>query len=211
MRVNAFCTARLKTALDNCDRAVYCGRAENVGCDADRVEFYGELRGARSGGGIFIPSMTDEDAFADACDAVLSTGARAYVVSALDLLEAGRIEAKYKLSPVMLLHRLGVLGNCTVVGGVCLDNDDLDIMAQEGVPLVVLPTAAAGYGYGYAPVCAAVARGIRIGVGTGDGKYNNECSIERELRFLSLTANAEMRCENAISPEVLQKIAAFGQ
>ncbi|MDE7464683.1 MAG: hypothetical protein K2M48_06605, partial [Clostridiales bacterium] len=98
---------------------------------------------------------------------------------------------------------------CAVVGGVCLDNDDLDLMAQEGVPLVVLPTASAGYGHGYAPICAAIARGIRIGVGTFDGKYNKDCSIERELEFLKLTANADMRCENAVSEESLVKIAAF--
>ena len=33
--------------------------------------------------------------------------------------------ARYKLSPIMLLHKMGVLDRCTVVGGVCLDNDDL--------------------------------------------------------------------------------------
>ncbi len=205
MRVNAFCTARVFDAISHCDRAVYCG-------DDDITDGKAEVFRAVGGcadGGIYIPSILDEDAFADACDRILSTGARAYAVAALSLNETGLTEAKYKLSPVMLLHKLGVLEYCTVVGGVCLDNDDLDLMAQENVPLVLLPTFAAGYGYGYAPVCAAIARGIRIGVGTGNGKYNKTCALEHEIEFLRLTANAEMRCEDAVSEESAHKILAF--
>ncbi|MCH5163182.1 MAG: hypothetical protein J1G38_06810 [Clostridiales bacterium] len=203
MRVNAFCTERIDDALEYCDKAVYCG--DGLVTDS-RVEVLGV--GGKSGG-IYIPSMSDEDAFASACDRILAENLKAYVLAAFDLEEAGRIEARYKLSPIMLLHKLGVLKSCTVVGGVCLDNDDLDLMAQESVPLVVLPTAAAGYGHGYAPVCAAVARGIRVGVGTFDGKYNKACSIDYELEFLRLTANADMRSETALTRQNLVDIAAF--
>ncbi|MDE7464684.1 MAG: hypothetical protein K2M48_06610, partial [Clostridiales bacterium] len=108
MRVNAFCTARIHGALKYCDKAVYCG---NEAVKDSRVEIFRECDEA-AGGGIYIPSLTDEDAFAAACDKIIATDARAYVVAALDLEESGVIEAKYKLSPIMLLHKLGVLDKC---------------------------------------------------------------------------------------------------
>ena len=102
-----------------------------------------------------------------------------------------------------------MLDKVEIAGGVCLDNDDLDLMAQEGVPLIVTPTASAGYGHGFAPVCAAVRRGVRVGVGTFDNKYNTQCDLGIELEFLRLTANAEMRAENALSESELNFISAY--
>ncbi len=205
MRVNAFCTAHNFAASD-CDRIIFCGENDP---DLRNVEFYRTYNDGMTEKKVYIPSMRDEDAFAAACDYIISEDAYAVIYAANDLEETGIIEAKYKLSPIMLLHKLGVLDRCIIVGGVCLDNDDLDLMAQENIPLVLLPTASAGYGCGYAPAVAAVARGLRIGVGTGDGKYNKALSIDREIEFLRLTANADMRCENALSRRALDLITAF--
>lgn len=158
---------------------------------------------------VYLSGLLDEDVLESFCDFAVAEKPKAIVRTAYDLEETGIIEARYKLSPVMLLHRLGVLEYCTIAGGVCLDNDDLDLMAQENVPLIVLPTADAGYGYGFAPVCAALKRGVRVGVGTFDGKYNKARDIEKEAEFLMLTANAEMRTENALTPEQLKRILEF--
>lgn len=206
-RVNALCTADIKTAKAACDKVIAC-------CDdapeADGVKIIVPYTKSLSGvSDIYLPDMSDEDLLESACDYILSNNARAIVRAAYDLTEAGIIEARYKLSPIMLLHKLGILSQCTIAGGVCLDNDDLDLMAQECVPLLLLPTADAGYGHGFAPVCAAVHRGMRIGVGTFDGKYNANADLDYEIKFLSLTANAEMRTENALSEQTLKKILAF--
>lgn len=206
-RINALCTANVKIAKRSCDTVIAC-------CDdiaqADGIKivmpYTRSLTGATD---IYLPDMLDEDLLESACDYILTNNARAIIRAAYDLEEAGIIEARYKLSPIMLLHKLGILGNCTIAGGVCLDNDDLDLMAQEGVPLVLLPTADAGYGHGFAPVCAAVHRGLKIGIGTFDGKYNTAYDLDCELRFLTLTANAEMRTENALAKDTLKKILAF--
>ncbi|MCH5161103.1 MAG: hypothetical protein J1G04_03640 [Clostridiales bacterium] len=202
MRINAFCTNDAVTALNSCDRVNYCGDCTT---SDKRVYTYGYI----DGHGIYIPDMLDETAFGNACDTILNSGKKAIVRAAFELEETGIIEARYKLSPVMLLHKMGVLGSCTIAGGVCLDNDDLDLMAQEGVALIVTPTASAGYGHGFAPVCAAISRGIRVGVGTFDGKYNRKADLNKEIEFLYLTANAEMRTDNAICRETLDKILAF--
>ncbi len=206
MKINAFCTANVSKALGVCDRVIYCG-TDSI---ADsRVDVYGTFCEGFDGGNIYLPTLCDESLFEGACDHLIAAGAKAMVYTANDLTETGIIESRYKLSPIMLLHKYGVLDKCTIVGGVCLDNDDLDLMAQEGVPLVLTPTASAGYGYGFAPVCAAIKRGLRIGIGTFDGKYNSKCGLEYEAEFLRLTSNAEMRTENSISKERIGKIMAF--
>ncbi|MCH5165069.1 MAG: hypothetical protein J1G01_01545 [Clostridiales bacterium] len=205
MKINALCTSEPIAAKKYCDRIV----TTCSGVEGDGFTVIKEYSPQVKSGDIYIPTMLDEDVLGSACDYIVTTGARAVVRTAFDLEESGIIEAKYKLSPIMLLHKLGVLGNCTIAGGVCLDNDDLDLMAQENVPLILLPTADAGYGHGFAPVCAAVRRGIRIGIGTLDGKYNKKANLDYELEFLRLTANAEMSVENALSNEQLKKILAF--
>lgn len=204
-RVNAFCILNPDIAAAECDELVYCGCATIAD---DSIKRYDLFDNAVSSD-VYLPDMCDESALERFCDYIVTSKARAVVRAAYDLRECGIIEARFKLSPIMLLHKLGVLGMCTIAGAVCLDNDDLDLMAQEGVPLVITPTASAGYGHGFAPVCAAVRRGIRVGVGTFDGKYNANASLAYELEFLRLTANAEMSQENALSEQTLKKISAF--
>ena len=203
MKLNSFCTKDPSLALQTCDKVVYCGSGDEMG-DVYRPIDAPDLK-AR----LYIPDMSDETAFERACDYILTNNAVAIVRAAYDLTEAGIIEARFKLSPIMLLHKLGIADKCTIAGGVCLDNDDLDLMAQEGMPLIVTPTASAGYGHGFAPISAAVARGIRVGVGTFDNKYNLSADINKEIEFLKLVANAEMRVENALKNETLEKILAF--
>ncbi len=206
MKVNAMCTSDPVAALDYCDKVIYCGADK---FDDKRIEVYGTFCKGISSDKIYIPTVCDEDGFADACDYMMEHNATAIVRAAFDLEESGIIEAKYKLSPIMLLHKLGVLGRCQIAGGVCLDNDDLDLMAQENVPLILLPTASAGYGYGFAPVAAAVARGVKVGVGTFDGKYNIGANLDFEVEFMKLTANAEMRGEDILSDGDITKIIEF--
>ena len=206
LRVNALCTANVSKAKSVCDIVTAC-------CDGvqpnDGITIFTPYTDTVTSGNIYLPDMLDESLLESACDYLITSGANAIVHAAYDMEEAGIIEARYKLSPIMLLHKLGILSQCTIAGGVCLDNDDLDLMAQEGVPLVLLPTADAGYGHGFAPVCAAVHRGLRVGIGTFDGKYNKSADLDCELRFLTLTANAEMRTENALDERTLKKILAF--
>ena len=207
-RVNALCSANITDAKSFCDTVIACCEGA-VAADGIKIVLPYKTTLASGVSDVFLNDMLDEDLLGSVCDYIINNNARLIVRAAYDLEEAGIIEARYKLSPIMLLHKLGILGSCTIAGGVCLDNDDLDLMAQENVPLILLPTADAGYGHGFAPVCAAVNRGIRVGVGTYDCKYNPKADIEYELKFLTLSANAEMRAENALSENTLKKILAF--
>lgn len=204
MIVNALCTADFARAAERCDRLIAAGGGQGA------ADFYATFDGTGTCGNVYLPSMAVDESMLEAFfDHVVSNDCRAIVRAAYSLEEVGLINVRYRLSPIMLLHKMGVMDKCTVASGVCLDNDDIDLMVQEGVPLVLLPTADAGYGNGFAPVCAAVRRGLRVGVGTFDGKYNSEHSVSRELDFLRLTANAAMNAENALTKEQLGRIARF--
>ncbi len=207
MKINALCVddKGIKTA-EKCADIVLATSHSIV---SDRIKTWQVYDGAVTNGDIYLDTMTDETLLESACDYLITTEARAIVRAAFDLEESGIIEARYKLSPIMLLHKLGIISNCMIAGGVCLDNDDLDLMAQENVPLILLPTADAGYGHGFAPVCAAIKRGVRVGVGTYDGKYNKTHDIDNELKFLRLVTNAEMSRENSLTEMQLKAISAF--
>ncbi|MDE7108048.1 MAG: hypothetical protein K2O39_06965, partial [Clostridiales bacterium] len=113
-RVNALCTANVKKAKAACDKVIACcDNAPEVDGVKIVVPYTKSLSGVSN---IYLPDMSDEDLLENTCDYILSNNARAVVRAAYDLTEAGIIEARYKLSPIMLLHKLGILGQCTIAG-----------------------------------------------------------------------------------------------
>ncbi|MDR2202582.1 MAG: hypothetical protein LBP26_07525 [Clostridiales bacterium] len=157
-------------------------------------------------GDIFLPSLEFSDKTVDACiEHVLGKRVRFMVRAACTLEEVGRFDAKLSLSPVMLLRRLGLLQNAIVVGGVYLDNDDVDLMVQEGASLVLTPTFNAGRGDGAANVSSYLKRGLKIALGTADNSFNKSGSIAYEADVLQLLTNAAMNDPAALTPA--QKLA----
>ncbi|WP_251546914.1 hypothetical protein [Pumilibacter intestinalis] len=156
---------------------------------------------------LYVPSLDMPDKQIDGLiDYVLSSGARLAVTCSQTLESAGRIDARFARSPVMLLYEFGLLERTAVISGVFLDKDDLALMAQERVPLVVLPSHDAGYGHGVAPICAATERGVRVFVGTGDGAHNPNRNVIYEAAVLGLLVSAQMNRQNAVSARELAKM-----
>ncbi len=156
---------------------------------------------------LYVPSLDMPDKQIDGLiDYVLSSDARLAVTCSQTLESAGRIDARFARSPVMLLYEFGLLERTAVISGVFLDKDDLALMAQERVPLVVLPSHDAGYGHGVAPICAATERGVRVFVGTGDGSHNPNRNVIYEAAVLGLLVSAQMNRQNAVSARELAKM-----
>ena len=156
---------------------------------------------------LYVPSLDMPDKQIDGLiDYVLSSDARLAVTCSQTLESAGRIDARFARSPVMLLYEFGLLERTAVISGGFLDKDDLALMAQERVPLVVLPSHDAGYGHGVAPICAATERGVRVFVGTGDGAHNPNRNVIYEAAVLGLLVSAQMNRQNAVSARELAKM-----
>jgi cytosine/adenosine deaminase-related metal-dependent hydrolase len=141
---------------------------------------------------LFLPSLTDEKTVDAVIDKVLGDDAKLIVSACYSLDEIGLIDVKYYLSPVQLLHKLGLLEKCTVVGGVYLDRDDVDLMSQCGTSLVLCPTSSMGYGYGIPHFCAYENK-LNVKLGSGDNRFNCNGDMIAEARALVLGVNSEMR------------------
>lgn len=137
----------------------------------------------------------------------VALGARLYVRAASDLEEVGRLDVRCGLSPIMLLHKLGMLDNALLTGGIYLDNDDVDLMVQCNAKLVLLPSTDIGGGKGIPNTVSYLARGLTVGIGTGNGNYTAD--VRDELTLLTLITNAQMCSPRALSDEQAEAILRF--
>lgn len=160
-------------------------------------------RGAKK---FYVPTLDLPDNIIDKLiDYTLDNKASLIVQCGETLTEVGIIDARFGRSPVMQLYEFGLLDYSTVVSGVYLDKDDLSLMAQEGTPLVVLPTYNAGRGNGIAPVKAAYNCGVDLRIGSGNGAYNRSRNMIYEAAFLRLAVSATLNLQDAVPLEYLAK------
>jgi 5-methylthioadenosine/S-adenosylhomocysteine deaminase len=100
--------------------------------------------------------------------------------------EAGMLINPRGTSPVRHLHALGLLDTNTIcVHGVWLDDEDLDILAATGTPLVTCPQSNLKLASGIARVNQMLARGIAVGLGTDGCASNNSLDMFREMDMLA--------------------------
>lgn len=205
--IDSFCLQSPQLSLQSADEVIFAGDSDPK---LDGVTFYKTVREKSdvSGARLYLPSLCDcEDDVVNAVADASACGADVLIKACYNLEECGKIESRFKLSPIMLLHKIGVLPLVKIVGGVVLDNDDIDLMVQEGTPLILLPTYCAAMGWGFAPVNACMARGLKMRLGTGADKNNSAHSLRYEAEFLSLTASAEMKSPNAFPLDAALRLA----
>ena len=159
---------------------------------------------------ICLTSLLLEDKILDAVIDYVYTNKCKFMVRACEnLYESGVIEAKYHLSPIMLLHKMGLLENATIVGANHIDKDDIDLLAQCNAKIVFLPSYSMGMGNGTPPISFALDK-IDIGLGTANNAFNTSADILFEARLAYLTASSEMRKNNAISAHRLLNLCGKG-
>lgn len=107
--------------------------------------------------------------------------------------EREQVVARYGTTPVRLLEREGLLrGNLVAIHTVWVDDEELDMLAEQGVGVVHCPGANAFLGDGVARVPEMLLRGIRVGLGPDGGCANNRQSVFDEMRTASLMAKARL-------------------
>ena len=181
---------------------------ENVK-DGVEVYTYVEKKSDLVGDRICLSSLLLPDDVLDACiEYVLEKKCKFMVRACEDLYTSGLIESKYKLSPIMLLHKMGLLENATVVGTNCIDRDDIDLMAQSNASVVFLPSYSLGKGYAVPPV-GFVKDKLPISFGSGDNSYNASGDMRKEAYITRLLCNEQARKENAIDEKTL--LSYFGK
>lgn len=156
---------------------------------------------------LYLASVEEENAIIDRVAERVYEGAALCVRVSATLEEVGRLDGKYGLSPVMLLHKLGILDGALVTGGIYLDNDDVDLLAQCGARLALLPSTDICGGLGIPNTVSYISRGLILGVGTGTGAYTAD--VRREAELLRLVTNAQMCSPLSITDAQLENILEF--
>ncbi len=153
---------------------------------------------------LYLSSLYDDEIVDAVLDKALSGLSKVIVPCSYSLNEIGKCFSLTKLSPIQYLHKIGLLDCATVVGGVHLDRDDIDLMAQTGTPLILCPTSSMGYGYGTPHFCALEGK-VEVSLGSGDCAFNKSGDMIQEARALLLGVNSDMR-ERKLTAEKLAKL-----
>jgi len=97
---------------------------------------------------------------------------------------------RHGLSPVRSLEKLGLLSPERVLLAHCvwLDDDELQLLADQNIGVAHNPSSNMKLASGAAPVEAMIAAGIAVGIGTDGEKENNNLDMFEEMKIASLLA-----------------------
>ncbi|MBA3007883.1 MAG: amidohydrolase [Desulfocapsa sp.] len=102
--------------------------------------------------------------------------------------EQAMIQAARGTSPIRHLNALDLLDPGTIcIHCVCLDEEDLALLAKTQAGVVVCPQSHLKLASGTAPVSAMIEHGIQVGLGTDGCASNNSLDMFREMDLLSKT------------------------
>ncbi len=123
--------------------------------------------------------------------------------------EADLCRARHqRRSPVRYLHDCGIFQVPTVAAHcVHIDDEDIDILREDGVTVATCPKSNAKLGSGICPVSSLLEGGVNVAVGTDSVASNNNLNMLEELRFLSLLQKVNQKNPEVISPKELMYIA----
>ncbi len=101
--------------------------------------------------------------------------------------ERDTIRERWGLTPMRWLESLGLpLERATIIHGVWLEDDDIQLMAERDVRLVYNPASNMFLGDGVTRVPDMLAADIALGLGSDGGCSNNRVSVFDEMRMCSL-------------------------
>lgn len=95
------------------------------------------------------------------------------------------------LTPVRLLDKMGMFSrHCVAAHCVWLDDEEIDILAKNGVYVAHNPASNCKLGSGIAPIVKMQEKGVRLSLGTDGAASNNALDMIADLRLMSLLQKA---------------------
>jgi 5-methylthioadenosine/S-adenosylhomocysteine deaminase len=125
--------------------------------------------------------------------------------------EAEGIKSKTGLSPVGYLQSLHLLDESTVcIHCVWLDQEDINILAQNNAKVVTCPESNMKLASGISPVKELVDAGVIVGLGTDGAASNNDLNMFREMGSCFLLQNHAHLHRPALSELNVLEMATSG-
>ncbi len=125
--------------------------------------------------------------------------------------EQDDIHAKYGLSPVDYLDKIGVLGPDVLAAHcVWVDAADIAILARREVGCVHNPSSNMKLSSGAAPVMEMLAGGVRLGLGTDGPSGNNDLNMMEEMDLAAKLVKVTRMDPRALSALQAVELATIG-
>ncbi|HOV86216.1 MAG TPA: amidohydrolase family protein, partial [Syntrophobacteraceae bacterium] len=120
--------------------------------------------------------------------------------------EVEQIRGRYGLRPVAHLDRMGLLGpDFVALHCVALDDQDMDLLAQNKVHVVHNPESNMKLASGIAPVPRLLDRGVNVALGTDGCASNNDLDL-----FAEMDTCAKLHKVSRMDPTVLPARSVLG-
>jgi 5-methylthioadenosine/S-adenosylhomocysteine deaminase len=115
------------------------------------------------------------------------------------------------MSAPALLADVGALdGRVVAAHAVWLDDDDLALLAGNGVGVAHCPGSNGKLGSGVAPLEALLELGVRVGLGTDGPASNDDLHLWDEMRLAALFARAKAGDPGAVTTATALRLATRG-
>ena len=125
--------------------------------------------------------------------------------------EGGVVLERYGMSAPALLADVGALdGRVLAAHAVWLDDDDLGLLAGNGVGVAHCPGSNGKLGSGVAPLQAMLELGVRVGLGTDGPASNDDLHLWDEMRLAALFARAKARDPGAVTTATALRLVTRG-
>lgn len=104
------------------------------------------------------------------------------------------------LTPIRLLKELGIFSrHCVAAHCVWVDDEEIDILAENGVFVSHNPASNCKLGSGVAPITKMLEKGVKLSLGTDGAASNNGLDMIADLRLASLLQKAVHRDASALN------------
>lgn len=148
----------------------------------------------------------------------LEAAARAHARGERIIMHAAETEHRIRLvrerfgtSTVRLLDRYALLSPRTLLShAIYVDDEERDILAARGAPVISSPSAEMKLADGIAPIADYIARGIPVALGTDCAVCNNGNDLFLEMRQLGLVQKLRYGADAMPAEQILRMATRYG-
>jgi 5-methylthioadenosine/S-adenosylhomocysteine deaminase len=125
--------------------------------------------------------------------------------------EVEQIQKQHNTTPVRYLDSIGILDNDTVcIHCVWLDEEEIEILAQNGAKVSTCPQSNMKLGSGIAPLKKMLAAGISVGLGTDGCASNNTLDLFSEMDLCAKLHKVRDLDPTALPAKTILEMATIG-